>query len=89
MEKLIVEPSTGSTFEAEFKGISYEFKLTSYENIDGYARIIVIDKTNDERYISNGYLEINNHIIISKWKREYSDYRDNWICSRDLVITIQ
>lgn len=89
MEKLIVQPDTGSEFKATFDGIDYEFKLTNYENIDGYATIIIVDKTNDERYLSHGYLEINNHVIISKWKQEYSDYRDNWISSKDLIIIIQ
>lgn len=89
MERLIVKATTGSVFQAEYDGVEYEFKLTSYENVDGYAKIIILDKTNDERYISNGYLELNNHIFISKWKKEYSGYRDNWICSRDLIIIIQ
>lgn len=89
MEQLIVEPLVGSIFKADYDGISYEFKLTSYENVAGYAKIIVLDKTNDERYLSDGYLEINNHVIISKWKKEYSRYRDNWISSRELIIIIQ
>ena len=89
MEKMIINPSTGLFFETEIDGVEYEFKLTSYENVDGYAKILVIDKTNDERYISNGYIELNNHIIISKWNKIYSHYRDNWICSKDLIITIQ
>lgn len=89
MERLIIEPNTGLIFEAKVDDVEYQFNLTSYENIDGYAKIIIYDKTNDERYLSEGYLELNNHIFISKWKKEYSGYRDNWICSKDLIIIIQ
>ena len=89
MKEIVVEPLTGIIYKAEVDGIEYEFKLTNYENIDGYAKIIIYDKTNDERYLSEGYLELNNHVFISKWKKEYAGYRDNWICSRDLIITIQ
>lgn len=89
MEKVIVEPVAGSEFNIEYGGINYSFKLTTYENVDGYAKILILDKTHDERYLSDGYFEINNHIIISKWKREYSYDRENWICSKDLIISIQ
>lgn len=89
METTIVQPLAGTIFKTTVDGIEYQFFLTSYENIDGYAKIMIHDITNDERYLSEGYFELNNHVFISKWKAEYSDYRDNWICSKDLVIIIQ
>ena len=89
MEKTFVQANTASELAVEVDGIRYEFKIENYENIDGYAPIIIHDTYNDERYNSYGYLELNNHIFISRWKREYADYRDNWICSKDLIIEIQ
>ena len=89
MNKIIVTPDSGSIFQATCDGIEYEFKITSYENVSEYAKILVIDKTHNERYLSNGFIELNNHIITSKWKKEYSYERENWICTKDLIVTIQ
>ena len=72
-----------------YKGVDYEFHIMTYENTDEYATIIVYDKTHDERYISYGYIVLNDHVITSKWKKTYDDYRSNWVCSKDLVITIE
>lgn len=83
-----VPAGSSSCHQATVDGIRYEFKLENYENVDGYAPIIIYDTYNDERYHSMGYLELNGHIFISKWKKEYVDYRKNWICSNDLVIEI-
>lgn len=88
MEKIFVAPNAGCTLSIDYKGIHYEFRLLGYDNVGGYAPILVIDCTNDERYVSNGYLEINNHVIESRWKMEYNSNRGNWICSKDIIISI-
>lgn len=88
MEKLFVAPNAGCTMNIDYGGIHYEFRILGYNNICGYAPLLVIDCTNNERYVSNGYLEVNDHIIESKWKVEYNANRDNWICGRDIIISI-
>ena len=88
MLKSFVDANVLDTMEVTAFGCTYAFHIENYENCDGYARCLVHDKTNDERYHSEGYLEINNHVIITKWKREYDYTRDNWICSQDLVVEI-
>ena len=89
MEKILFQAYTGKDYEVTIDNKIYDIKLTSYENVDGYAKILVIDRDTEERYLSNGYIEINNRVIISKWKREYSLERENWICTRDLVLYVQ
>ena len=88
METVFIAPNAGCELKAEYKGIQYEFKILGYDNVGGYAPLLVVDKTNGERYYSNGYLEINDQVIISKWKKEYNANRGNWICSRDVIISI-
>ena len=68
METVFIAPNAGCELKAEYKGIQYEFKILGYDNVGGYAPLLVVDKTNGERYYSNGYLEINDQVIISKWK---------------------
>ena len=88
MEKKFVDASALDTIDVEAYGCIYSFHIENYENCDGYARCLIHDKTNNERYHSEGYLEINGHIIITKWNREYDYTRDNWICSKDLIVQI-
>lgn len=85
---MVFRMTDGPEAKITYKGIEYEFKLTVFDNIDSYANIMVVDKTHDERYMCYGYLEINGHRIQAKWEREYDNYRDNWVCTKDLVITI-
>ena len=85
---MIIEQNSGGNLSATYKNIEYEFKILSFENVDEYATIVVHDKTHDERYVSYGFIEVNGHRITSKWKKTYDHYRDNWICTKDLVITI-
>lgn len=87
--KIYVQANTATELFAEVDGVRYEFKLENYSNIDGYAPVMIYDVTNDERYHSYGYLELNGHVFITKWDKEYKDYRDNWICNQDLIIEIQ
>lgn len=84
-----IEGISGREISAIHNGIEYEFKIMSYENVDEYATIIVHDKTHNNHYISYGFIELNNHKITSKWKKTYDAYRDNYICTKDLVITIE
>ena len=56
MKKTFVQANTASELAVEVDGIRYEFKIENYENIDGYAPIIIHDTYNDERYHSYGYL---------------------------------
>ena len=79
----------GCDQEIEKDGIKYGIRIMTYENTDGYATVIVQDMTNHESYISYGYIELNNHRITTKWKKVYDQYRDNWICSKDLEVTIE
>lgn len=89
MQYQLVNATALNPIEISAFGVVYEIHIESYENVDGYARCIVYDKTNDERYHTTGYIELNNHVIITKWKREYDYTRDNWICSTDLIVEFQ
>lgn len=66
--------------------IDYQFLIEDYRNTDGYARCLIWDKTNNERYHSEGYLEVNGITIVTKWKEEYSYDRDNWVHSNELIV---
>ena len=88
MQKTFVSANMANQMEAEVDGIKYEFRLEKFENIDGYAPMLIKDLTNEEVYHSYGYLELNGHIFISKWTKEYSDYRNNWVCTQDLIVEI-
>ena len=88
INKTFISVNTFSELEFEAFGIQYKISVENYENTNGYARCLIWDKTHDERYHSEGFIEINNHFITTKWKAEYDYNRDNWICSKDLEISI-
>jgi hypothetical protein len=89
MQKTFIDARFLSDMQVEAYGVTYLFRIENFENVDGYARCLIYDATNDERYHTEGYIELNNHIIITKWKREYDSNRENFICSHDLLIEIQ
>ena len=68
--------------------VTYKIIVESYSNTDGYAPVIITNMKNQTVYQSNGYIEIDGHVFITKWKREYSDYRDNYIYGSDLIVNI-
>lgn len=86
--KRIVGVNQGSTMSMEIDGIKYDFRITEYSNVGEYAPILIIDNSTGNHYMSYGYLELNGHIFISKWEKVYADYRENWICSDNLIITV-
>lgn len=84
----VLQVAYGTPVGATVDGIDYEFKFVSYQNAGGYAPVLIVDKTNEESYYSNGCITINHHIFLSQWGIEFSDYRDNFVCTREMNITI-
>ena len=74
--------------ELSLDGIEYKIIVSKHTSNSGYAPIIIKDLTNEETFISDGYIEINNHIFISKWKFEYSISRENYVPSKELILEI-
>lgn len=66
----------------------YEIKIEEYSNVGGYAPTIIKDVLTGDYFFSDGYLELNNHVFITKWEKRYEPSRDNWISSDDLLIQI-
>lgn len=88
MKTILTAVSSGSILDKVIDGVQYSFCIQNFRNNSGYASIMIHDKTNDERYQSYGCIEINGHTFISKWKTEYDRNRDNYICTKDLIIEI-
>jgi hypothetical protein len=76
-------------YRVEAYGHTYEFHIENYENTDGYARCLITDLNTEERYHAEGYIEVNGHAIITRWKKEYDYNRDNWINSTELIVEIR
>ena len=74
--------------KANIFGCDYEFILENFENVNGLARWLIRDLTNDETYHSNGYIEINGHSFTTKWKREYDYTRENFVHTHDLILEV-
>lgn len=72
----------------EIEDHKYRISVQHYDNVAGYAPVMIIDNTNNERYLSDGYIEINGDTIITKWGIEYNRNRDNYVCNRDLIVTV-
>lgn len=67
----------------------YDIRLTSYAaNENGYAQCIIIDRFDNNRYLSEGYLELNGHIFITKWKPVFDYYRGNYQYTKDLIVHV-
>lgn len=88
MKKIFVEPRAGREMSVTLDGIKYIFCVEDFSNIDGYAPVLIIDSSTENRHYSYGYYELNNHVFISRWKKQYDYNRDNYTCSRDLIIEI-
>ena len=88
MKKVFVDTKAGNELTATVDGIEYKFTPENYSSTCGYAQILIHDVTNGETYISPGYIEINNHIIESKWGVEYDNLRDNYVHNDNLTISI-
>lgn len=88
MEKRFVDINEGSTSTISYNGFTYDIRITNYSNVGGYAPVLIIDCKTFERYYSDGYIEINGQTIITKWETKYDYYRDNYECSRNLLVSI-
>lgn len=88
MKKVFVDTKAGNDLSATVDGIKYKFTPITCNCNCGYAQILIHDITNRETYISNGYIEINNHIIESKWGMEFNTNRDNYMYNDNLTIDI-
>lgn len=69
-------------------GNSFTFKPLKYENIQGYAPIIVIHENSGKSYESYGYIEIAGHTFVSKWVDRHFSYDDTYISSREFTVDI-
>lgn len=88
MEKTYVDARFLEDMSISCEGITYKIRIESFDSNGGYAPCIILDTSSGERYYSTGYIVINNHVIITKWKKEYDYDRENWICSKDLIVSI-
>ena len=88
MVKSFVDAFRLNTHTVEFNGKEYQFLIEDYQHTTGYARGIIWDKSTDERYHTEGYLQIGNTTIVTKWKEGYDCNRDNWVHTNELVIEI-
>ena len=88
ISKSFVNVLTLNEYKLNAYGITYQFRVESYENVNGYARCLICDLTNNDTYLSDGYLEINGHVIITRWRQEFDYNRENWISTRDLIVEI-
>ena len=76
----------GQQITAEYDGVKYIFSVCKKNSTGGYAPIIIEDTTDHNRYYSYGYIEINHHVFVSKWKYEYNHNRDNWQAGNYVII---
>ena len=84
----VVGANPGGVTQINFDNNIYEIKIADYSNVGGYANVMIVDCKTGDTYFSDGYLELNNHVFITKWDTKYEPSRENWICSDDLLITI-
>lgn len=78
----------GQYMSCEVDGLKFRFTISDYQSIGGYANIIIIDEQTHERFLSYGHITVHGHTFISYWRREYSDNRDNYICTTDLIVKV-
>lgn len=88
MECVFVNAKAGNDMKATVDGIEYKFGPVNYSNNSGFAPIMIHDITHGETYLSEGYIDINGHIIESRWEYEYDSNYDNYRCNDNLHIKI-
>lgn len=88
MTKTFTGMTIGQYMKVEVDGLIFRFTIADYRSYAGYANIIIIDEQTQERFLSYGKIEIHNHTFISYWRKEYSDNRDNYICTTDLIVDV-
>ena len=86
--KKFVDAFTLNEYKIEAFGIVYEFKIEDYDCSGNMAKCLIIDHTNNERYHSDGYLELNGHVIMTRWDKTYDYNRDNWVTDKNLIVEI-
>ena len=72
----------------EVDGIRYEIGFQGFDCNEGYASCLIIDTSNGNTYQSYGSIELNNHIINTKWKYEYDYHRSNYVPAHELIVEI-
>lgn len=87
-QQKFVGVNPGGVTKIKYDGRNYELKISDYANVGGYASVLITDCLTGNVYYSDGYLELNDHVFITKWDTYYEPTRENWICSQDLLITI-
>lgn len=70
-------------------GNSYIFKPLKYENIAGYAPIIIIHENTGKSYESYGYLELHGHTFTSKWNERFFSYDEGYTSSKEFTVDIE
>lgn len=88
MKKSFVDAFSLNEHIVKFNGKKYQFLIEDYQHTTGYARGIIWDKSTNERYHTDGYLQIGLITIVTKWKSDYDYYRENYIHTNELVIEI-
>ena len=79
-------PGSNATFKVD--NIEYEVYISDRSNVAGYANVVVKDGKTGEKFYCNGILEINDHQFTFKWKDEYNNNRDNWVCGSTLLVYV-
>ena len=88
MASQVIVSNTAGDVTCTIDGIKYDFKIQSYDNVAGYAPVGIKDNSTGIYYQSYGYLELNGHIFVTKWKQEYDDSRENYIRSKELIVEV-
>jgi len=67
-----------------------QYSVSTYQstNIEGYAPIYIRDERTRDTFVSYGYIEINGHTFISKWKDRHFDYYDVEATRRPFILTV-
>lgn len=78
----------GCHYKVMVDGTEFLFSIEKYDNVAGYAPCIITDTSTGVKYHTNGYLELNNHTFITRWKEHFNYDRSNWNASTELCIKV-
>ena len=89
MQSIHVDPDSAMAAKITLDdGNSFTFKPLKYENIQGYAPIIIKHENSGQTYESYGCTTVLGHTFVSKWKERHFSYDDTYISSREFTVDI-
>ena len=89
MRTIHLDPNTAMHTKVTLDdGNTFSFRPLKFENLRGYAPIIIRHENTGQTFDSYGFLEVKGHTFVSKWKDRFFSYDDTYINSREFVIDI-